>query len=496
MSLAEIHAGRPARSTVPAPPHRMSLASCLLLPLAYSTASMPASAVDVIDANANALVVLDDLDGDGKREWALAARGRPGCKYAQLDYPEGPSVGVWIVSGTGQPLRYLEAPTAVLCALPDVDGDGLGELAAAGGGRVEIWSPRSGESLGSLTPGADRPLPKDWGRGLALGSWSGAAAPDLAVGARGGVWIFPVGQFEPTLAVSLADDEPRWVRPDARELSPEASRRSPKRQSTWGDVQAGVVLAPFPDVDGDGRDELLLGGQWRNSERLHPSMLNTGELPTEADSGAGVFPKGLGAQQLLLSRSGERRILPFHSTAVLPLPAGRGDDARHVVVSAREAEFMRAVDAGTGAVLWEQDWTVAYLHGEGAHLELLGDWNGDGTDDVLVTANESGIDCDRGWVAVFSGATGEVLLQRFTDPADPDLEVPGLHGGYSACAIEDLTGDGLPEVRVYSPVFQEFAILNSEDFAVLRFASARDWRAPQALWDLREAVPEAEDSGR
>lgn len=456
----------------------MSLVSCLLLPLATSTASMLDSTVDVIDANANALVVLDDLDGDGRREWALAARGQPGCKYAHEDFPEGPSVGVWIVSGTGRPLRLLEAPTAALCALPDADGDGLGELAAAGGGRVEVWSPRSGERLGSLRPSAEGKPPKDWGRGLAVGSWSRAGSLDLAVGARGGVWIFPVGLSEPSLAVSLFNDEPTWVQPE--EWKPWSNR-----ESTWGDVQAGTVLAPFPDVDGDGRDELLLGGRWRNAKRLHPEMLSPGELPEEAGGGAGVFPKGLGAQQLLLSRRGERRVLPFHSSAVLALPGASGDGVvGQVIVSAREAEFMRAVDAGTGEVLWEQDWNVAYLHGEAAHLEPLGDWNGDGVGEVLVTANESGMDCDRGWVAVFSGATGEVLQHRFTEPSDPDLEVPGLHGGYSACPIDDLGGDGLPEIRIYSPVFQEFAVLSSEDFSVLEHASAAAWRAPSATWDF------------
>ncbi|MHC4378184.1 MAG: hypothetical protein ACYS26_16410, partial [Planctomycetota bacterium] len=132
--------------------------------------------------------------------------------------------------------------------------------------------------------------------------------------------------------------------------------------------------------------------------------------------------------------------------------------------------------------------TVAYLHGEAAHMEPLGDWNGDGVGEVLVTANESGMDCDRGWVAVYSGATGEVLRHRFTEPSDPDLEVPGLHGGYAACAIEDLTGDGLPEIRIYSPVFQEFAVLGSEDFSVIQYASTRTWRAPAALWDPQEAA--------
>ena len=467
----------------------MSLVSCLLLPLAYSTASMPGSTVDVIDANANALVVLDDLDGDGRREWALAARGRPGCKYQHDDFPDGPGIGVWIVSGTGQPLRPLEAPTAVLCALPDIDGDGLGELAAAGGGRVEIFSPRSGRSLGSLTPGADRKPPQDWGRGLALGTWSGAATQDLAVGARGGVWIFPVGQFEPALAVEFTNDEPQWVQP-------EAWKPWPNQESTWGDVQAGTVLAPFPDIDGDGRNELLLGGQWRNPKRLHGEMLSPGELPTESGGGAGVFRVGLGAQQLLLSGTGERRVLPYHASALLAVPHTSGGDARQVVVSAREAESMRAVDARTGETLWEQDWNGAYLNGEGAHLESLGDWDGDGTGDVLVTANESGMDCDRGWVAVFSGATGEVLLQRSTESADSNLEVPGLDGGYSACAIQDLDGDGRPEIRIYSPVFQEFAVLGSRDFAVVRFASTRDWRAPHALWDLPEAEPNTDDSGR
>ncbi len=397
---------------------------------------------------------------------------------------------MWIVSGTGQPLRWLEAPTAVLCALPDADGDGLGELAAAGAGQVEIWNPRSGEHLGSLGPGGDRKPPKDWGRDLALGTWSASDGRDLAVGARGGVWIFPVGQLEPALAVSLAGDAPQWVEPEA--WKPWSSGDA----QAWGDVQAGTVLAPFPDVDGDGRDELLLGGQWRNPERLHPKMLRSGELPAEADSGAGVFPQGLGAQQLLMSRTGECRVLPFHASALLALPGSANGAARHLVVSAREAEFMRAVDAGTGEVLWEQDWTAGYLHGEGAHLEPLGDWDGDGRQEVLATANESGIDCDGGWVAVISGGTGDVLLQRHAVSADSDLDVRGLRGGYSACAIEDLTGDGRPEVRIYSPVFQEFAVLSSADFSVLQFSSTRDWRPPQATWDGPTPDPEAQAGER
>jgi len=202
----------------------------------------------------------------------------------------------------------------------------------------------------------------------------------------------------------------------------------------------GASIATLPDLDGDGLADLLVGAPNRQ--------------PLDYGTKGHVFVLS-GADGFILREhegwnNGDRL---GHAVALLPDLDGDG-----------------VPDYGAGAV-WAEN--VANPHGPpspgvaaawsgatgaplltmvgagkwecfGAALGALGDVDGDGVGDLLVTARFGGApDGDAtvapGHVRFISGATGDILAQVVGDG-------PGDQLGWTSIALPDLNGDGLRDV--------------------------------------------------
>jgi hypothetical protein len=97
--------------------------------------------------------------------------------------------------------------------------------------------------------------------------------------------------------------------------------------------------------------------------------------------------------------------------------------------------LVRAFDGATGAMLFEVPAFEASF--TGGVFVTTGDFNGDGTPDVVVTPDEGG----GPRVRIFSGRDQSVIADFF------GIADPAFHGGARA-AVGDLNGDGTPDLLV------------------------------------------------
>jgi hypothetical protein len=212
-----------------------------------------------------------------------------------------------------------------------------------------------------------------------------------------------------------------------------------------GRVPIGIV----PDLDNDGRGEPVLSGQ-------HP------EAPTHTE--------------IRFSRGCSRIVLnePFTTIATL---RGPGRQLRFALGASSTA---LALLTSEGESLARIDYDNGYWEGEASHLEATDDLDGDGWQDLLVTAHQQPLGSHSGWVRIHSGFDLSLLRQLDADaPPDwlgPDSSRRGFRGGFDACEFDDLDGDGRRDIAVYWPARQQVWLVSSADFEPL-------WNMPLATLD-------------
>jgi hypothetical protein len=185
---------------------------------------------------------LDDLDGDGVREllvgakWHVDAKGNPiGAAYVV-----SPATGAILRKHEGTfYAEYLGYGTA---ALEDLDGDGVNDYAVSAknddsmlAARVLVFSGATGVQLAEITT----PTPGLEVLGtqiVSAGDLNGDGFGDLAIG---GWWSDTTGYGHGAAFLFSGKSFLELDRIDTQSL--------------------GVVLAPFGDANGDGRDDLLVG---------------------------------------------------------------------------------------------------------------------------------------------------------------------------------------------------------------------------------------------
>lgn len=226
----------------------------------------------------------------------------------------------------------------------------------------------------------------------------------------------------------------------------------------------GTAIAPIADLDGDGVDDLILGGAY--GDGLQP------------DAGRVVVVSGkTGATLLLLqgANSGDR-----FGYSVASRPDVNNDGKEEILVGIPGHDGPGGSNTGrVETYLSNGGGMVAFLQGStpgdqfGWCVRRLGDCNHDGIDDFAVGAPYFDfVTVDRGRVSVHSGAGFSMLDDNYGTQA-------GELFGYSLDFIEDVNADGWADLIVGAPGYDT---LGNNNAGAVRLVSTFSFVG--AIWSL------------
>jgi hypothetical protein len=394
-------------------PRRSLLAAalCICAPAAPAQTLLFIEPGDVSgDQAGTALALVGDVDADGAEDFALGAPFNDvGGNFAGM---------ARVYSGrTRLPLHTWYGALAnerfgsALFGAGDVDGDGHDDVlvGAPGGNYVELFSGLTGLSLQHITGPSGA-----FGRSLAGGGdVDGDGVPDVLVGAPYGA---PGGRL---VVISGATWTP--IRTHAAGCS----------------SYLGFAAAFLGDVDGDGRDEYVVGRPLPNFGCGSPEVL--------------AYDGATGA--LLWSNSAPQSTDQL-GWSVAPLADFSGDGVPEVLAGAPQDPgvgcgpcngfgFVRLLDGATGNLLWQVDGTSQYS-GLGFALAGIGDVDGNGYEDFAVSQpSTEGCGTNTQPLQIRDGEAGALLLQ-LPPPAQGDAFGVALASG-------DVNADGLRDILVGTP---------------------------------------------
>jgi hypothetical protein len=229
----------------------------------------------------------------------------------------------------------------------------------------------------------------------------------------------------------------------------------PCEELSYGSHRAqsfGGTVHTLPDLDGDGLGELMIG-------------LFVGRFTSGSSEWIEPYPRSLvhcsvrGTLDLSLEAA--------WAAALVAEPAG----GRLVLVTTTIDERIAAVDVKTGAEIWSEDYDYGWLEAEGATLAVVGDYDQDGLLDFAHTANETGADCDSGFLVIHSAADGSHLSDvpafGLDHALQPYWKEVGCAAGYDVTAVADHDGDGFPELALHAPGFQQLRLLDGKTLTPL-----------------------------
>jgi len=350
-----------------------------------------------IDSLGRASALLDDVDGDGTRDVLV------GIGDVEFDSSMGMAVVLSGVDGhvvrTHVGAALDDSYAATVAALPDLDGDGIGEYAVTvpgpvlkQQGRVEIRSGATGSLIQTLTSGN---YDVRFGASCAV-AIQPSGAVQLAVGAPGsspGAYVFDVASGNLLLSIARAGSS----------------------------TDFGTSIAYVGDVDGDGVGDWVAGGPdfqygYCAAEVFSGATGNAIWTFTESGTAFGAAVGGPGD----LDGDGVPDVLVGAQWEGAPLAA---------------AGAAYAYSGATGNLL--HTWTgTSYEFG--SSIAVVGDVNRDGVADFLVG--------QRGNAFLFSGGSGAALY-RFDGALTDEyfgawpfgIAAPGSRGSMNGDTIPDVT---------------------------------------------------------
>jgi len=344
--------------------------------------AMPSAATVVITdvPGSDAAVALGgDLDGDGVGDLLVA----PGGFYVPSE------LAVFLSSAPLAPgtHAYADAPVHWSEALdlnyviprfvPDLDGDGIDEVALAtsfrwgeGDGAVTLLR---GSTLLTTPQQATFTGPSSFGSALATGDVDGDGRADLLVGAddlpsdRGALAVFFADQLVSGLGGELDDADVQVV--------------------ADGRVFFGAAVASLGDLDGDGLDDVVVGAPWHNEAGTSHAGLAAvflGEQLTDAASSGTELSDDDAFHRIVGETDSDSLGMPVHGPGDLD-----GDGVPDLLVAAQrlgdgELLLVSGVTLVGGTALRTDHPTVTdpQLYDEAALAH--GDIDGDGLPDVAM----------------------------------------------------------------------------------------------------------------
>jgi hypothetical protein len=329
-------------------------------------------------------------------------------------------------------------------AVPDVNGDGRADIAVlepnfpndnGSCGRVHIYSGASGKFLRSLLPVAGGTFQA----GLVFQSSSVSGVPDVNGDGKGDI---VVGAPSESPGNSPAGAGRAYIYSGATG----ALLRTLKSPADQLFGNFGLTVAGVPDVNGDGRGDVVVGALYENP----------GNNPT--DCGRAYIYSG--ASGVLLRKLASPTPVQFghFGNYVSGVQDVNGDGRGDVIVGAMNESTIPNVSYTEGrAYLFSGATGVrlrtftspkqVQLGGFGEVVASIPDVDGDGRGDILITAPghdpASSLPESSGMAYLYSGATG-ALLRQFVSP---NKEINGWFG-FSASGVQDVTGDGRGDIVI------------------------------------------------
>jgi hypothetical protein len=360
------------------------------------------------------VAAVPDVNGDGRGEMAV---GGPGENHGGL--VNAGRAYLFNSNGTRRLTLISPAPQSGggfgkrVAGIPDTSGDGFGDLGITEGAQVHVFSGSNG--LRRIT----MKLPFVAEEIAGLKDVTGDGRGDLAVGAPG---YRPDGSFLPVGRVYIYN---------CVNGTPVRHLDSPSNQAANSDFASS--LAGIPDVNGDGRPELAVGAPGEaGTGRVYlfsPAgglLLRTLVSPhSQSDGQFGASVSGVpdvngdGCGDILIGA-------PHEIVGNNPDWAGRA-----YLYSGKTGVLLRQFGAGSPA--WHDQF--------GCSVAGASDLNGDGRGDIIIGCR--GRNEQAGRVFVYSGATG-VFLRGYASPNQEEF------GAFGVCVagLGDINGDGKGDIGV------------------------------------------------
>ena len=369
-----------------------------------------------------AVCAVPDVNGDGKWDVAVSVWPSPFSPpsivgWVRLfDGTNGNTLGLLAPSSPGEWSKF--GPE--IAGIPDVDGDGFGDVVASDGGDIVTYI------FSGKTHAIIRTLP-EWGEICAFPDLTGDGVWEIVLGTY---YDTPIGAPYQAGCVNIYDGK------TGAALS---SFQSPNLQE---EGYFGRRIAVVPNTSGAGKPDLLVGS------------IETPDGQPEAAGRAYLFDGGT-SQVLQTFVSPNPKKYGYFSYALTGIPDLNGDGKGEVAIGAH-LEYPDAspqysgraylFDGASGALLRTFRSTHEVIQGGfGNPIAAIPDINGDGKWEIAIGAQGEWVDSKdvAGRVYVFDGATGSLLRSLVS----PNAQSYGFFGG-SLAGMPDVDGKNGGELIV------------------------------------------------